>query len=42
MDHQDFESSCRIGDVMVEYLIVNNSEAEEEWEDDHNIKTQMH
>ena len=35
MDHEDFESSCPMeGGVMVERVIVNNSDAEEEWEDD--------
>ena len=37
-DHEDFESSCLInGDVMVKCIIVNNSEAEEKWEDDASI-----
>ena len=38
MDHEDFNSSCLMdGDVMVECTIINNSEAEEEWEDDASI-----
>ena len=38
MDHEDFNSSCLMdGNVMVECTIINNSEAEEEWEDDASI-----
>ena len=38
MNHKGFELSCPMeGDVVVECVIVNNCEAEEEWEDDASI-----